>query len=854
VGYEVPRQARNIASGAPTQARLVGGLTSAEADGRLRRYGANEVARPPRARLSTRIAAQLRDPLILVLLAAAALTGATGDYTDLTIILLVVVVNTTVGVWQEVRADRAIDALSTLTTPMTRVARDGAEHEIRTTDVVPGDLVLLGEGDVVPADGSLLESVALRVDESALTGESVPVDKQPDDDSSVSAGTVVVHGRARMSVTRTGPSSALGRIAAMLAGRPPPTPLQRRLAGLSRIVAVSAVTLCLLVFTLGVLRGQSLELMAVTAISLAVAAVPESLPAVVTLSLGLAAMRMARRGAIVRRLPAVETLGSITILATDKTGTLTEGDMAVERLWTPLGEAVVEGRRSAATVVRGGRPVDLGRDVDLASLLAAGVLCNDATLVGDDRAAGDPTEAALLHVATATGLDELTVEAAHPRRAEIPFDSRRKRMSTLHAEADGSWLVICKGAPEQMLADDIVTNEEHELHEAVTLANTWAADGLRVLAVAQARRRNLPDPRDYEHGLTLTGLVGIADPPRTAAEATIAACRSAGIAPVLVTGDHISTAAAIADRVGIAARPDRVVDLSGMTGSDVAGHAEATVLARATPEHKLELIETWQRRGDVVAMTGDGVNDGPALRRADIGVAMGRRGTEVARQAADLVLANDDLGTVVAAVEEGRRVYANIRRFLLYGLSGGAAEVLVMLLGPAFGLLVPLLPAQILWINLLTHGLVGVALGAEPADPARMREPPRPPAESVLGAGLWQRIAIAAAVVFASSLGAALWVGGDSTSWQVALFLTLGASQLAVALAVRAPRQRLTQDPWLFLAVLGAAVLLFGAVALVPLREILDLGAFAGEGLLVSAVGALMSYVVVRVILRRWMT
>ena len=816
-----------------------GGLTSDEAAGRLSQFGPNEVPRAAPVRIYTRVAAQLRDPLIVVLLAAAVLTGATGDFADLTIILLVVLVNTSVGVWQEVRADHAIDALAALTKPMCRVLRDDAESEIPSTAVAPGDLVILGEGDVVPADGQIIEAAALRVDESALTGESVPVDKDPDEDASARAGTLVVHGRGRIVVTRTGPRSALGRIAGLLAGRPSPTPLQRRLAELSRLLAVVVVALCTVVLVLGLIRGESLEVMAITAISLVVAAIPESLPAVVTLSLGLAATRMARRNAIVRRLPAVETLGSVTVLATDKTGTLTVGDMSVERLWTPRGEASVDGSWSAD---------------NFSDLLVAGVLCNDATLVAPGAAVGDPTEAALLRVATEAGLDELTVEAEHPRRAEIPFDSKRKRMTTLHAEPDGTWLVVCKGASEQMLDVGVIRNDARQIEAARVVADAWAGAGLRVLAFAQARHLMAPEPEHLEHDLTLIGLVGMVDPPRDAAARTIAACRSAGIVPVLVTGDHAATAAAIASRVGIADHAHTAVDLTGLDKSQVEHEADAHVLARATPEHKLELIETWQRRGEVVAMTGDGVNDGPALHRADIGVAMGRRGTEVARQAADLVLANDDLGTVVVAVEEGRRVYANIRRFLLYGVSGGMAEVLVMLVGPLIGFPLPLLPAQILWINLLTHGLVGVALGAEPADPARMHDRPRRPAESVLGAGLWQRTAVTAVLLTLVSLAAALSVDVAHGDWQTALFLTLGASQLAVALAVRAPRQRLTQDPWLFLAVLGAAVLLGGAVLFGPLNALLDLGAPTAGVAAVGLLGAVTTYVVERMGLRDWAT
>ena len=376
-----------------------------------------------------------------------------------------------------------------------------------------------------------------------------------------------------------------------------------------------------------------------------------------------------------------------TVLATDKTGTLIEGSMLVERLWLPIGEASRRSEPSSSgRFVRNGRPVDAERDHDVARLLGAGVLCSDATLLADGRATGDPTEVALLRAAAAVGLDEQVVEASQARVGEIPFDSRRKRMSTLHADGTGNWLVVCKGAPEQMLAEGVVLGTGKMLEAARARAHQWSADGLRVLAIATAAHNELPAVDEFEDGLTLLGLVGIFDPPRVAAHDTIGACRRAGVVPVLVTGDHAATATAIAGRVGIAEPPSNAVDLTGLTGPAVERSAGATVLARATPEHKLQLVETWQRRGDVVAMTGDGVNDGPALRRADIGVAMGRRGTEVARQPADVVLADDDLGTVVAAIEEGRRVYANIRRFLLYGISGGAAEILVMIFGPATGL------------------------------------------------------------------------------------------------------------------------------------------------------------------------
>ncbi|MFB7616812.1 cation-translocating P-type ATPase [Kitasatospora sp. NPDC056181] len=667
----------------------------------------------------------------------------------------------------------------------------------------------------------------------------------------LSAGTVVARGRAVATVTATGTDSALGRIAASLHPRPRATPLQQRLAGLGRVLALVTVALCLVVFVLGLARGQAPEAMAVTAISLAVAAVPESLPAVVTLALAIGARRMAARHAIVRRLAAVETLGSVTVLATDKTGTLTEGRMVVERLWAPGWEATVTGtgyRPQGEVLVEPPEGRDRAR-----ALLRVAALCNDASLrppqPGEDgqwTALGDPTEAALLVAATKAGHDPAVLAELSPRVDELPFDSLRKRMTTVHRTPAGRLEICLKGAPEAVLDPAVVDDDADALARVAEHAARLAADGYRVLAVASGLR-DRPGGA-VESGLQLLGLAALSDPPKPAAEATVAACRRAGITPILITGDHPATARAIAERVGLLQPGTGPVGGEVATGRDLAASlvpdlTAVRVFARTDPQQKLDIVEAWRAAGAVTAMTGDGVNDGPALQQADIGVAMGRRGTEVARQAADLVLADDELATLVSAVEEGRRVYDNIRRFLLYAMSGGAAEILVMLLGPLFGLALPLRAGQILWINLLTHGLTGVAVGAEPVSAQAMRRPPRSPHEHVLGAGLWEGVLALGATVTAVSLAVALWAEAAGRPWQSVLFLALLAAQLGVVLGLR-ERLFTRANPFLPAAVLASAGLAVAALYLPLLQDVLqtvplswaDIGAAGTAGL--AAFGA----------------
>ncbi|HEX6497461.1 MAG TPA: cation-transporting P-type ATPase [Micromonosporaceae bacterium] len=803
-------------------ASAASGLSTVEAGAILAADGPNRVEKVAPPRLAYRIGRQLTDPLVALLLASAIVTLALRDLTDTLVIALVVVVNTTIGVTQEVRADRAIAALDRLAAPVARVVRDGVDQLVPAAEVVRGDLVLLGAGDVVPADLRLGWAERLRLDEAALTGESVPVDRGAGQEAY--AGTVVLTGRARGTVVRVGAASALGRIASLVAStRPGPTPLQRRLNRLGQVLGAAIVALSAVIMVLGLIAGRPLEQMAITAVSLVVAAVPESLPAVVTLALALGAYRMTRGHAIARRLHAVETLGSVTVLASDKTGTLTEGRMAVDRAVTCDG-------RGYRVVGQGYEPTgevhaeDGGVLADrLRELATAGALCNDATLTPPDDAhprwgaIGDPLEAALVAFAERCGIDVAERRAELPRVAEQPFDAATRRMVTVH-RAGGDALVICKGAPEVVFGD-VLDPATTGLTELVRAARDLADAGLRVIAVA-ARRYPRQPPGDPATGLRPLGVVGVGDPLRPGAAEVAASFDRAGVRLVLVTGDHPATAAAIAGRLGIAHRGDEVV--SGDEGLPEERAQAARVFARIRPEQKLTIVTELQHGGNVVAMTGDGVNDAPALRRADIGVAMGG-GTEVARQAADLVLTDDNLATVGTAIGEGRRVYDNIRRFLRYGLSGGFAEIAVMLTGPFVGLAVPLLPAQILWVNLLTHGLPGVALGAEPAAPDVLRRPPRSPQESVLGAGLGRAVLATGALISVGALGAGVVAQrAGHPAWQSMIFVVLGLAQLGVALAVAAPRRRgRPGNPSLFWAVALSAVLQVAGVLVGPLRTLL---------------------------------
>jgi Ca2+-transporting ATPase len=766
--------------------------------------------------------------MILLLMGALVVVVLLGDLADAGIIAAVIVLNTTIGVVQEVRAANAIAALDRLSAPHATVLRDGRFVRLDSADVVPGDVVRLEAGDIVPADALVLEAAALQLDESAMTGESVPVAREAGQETL--SGTVVTRGRGLAAVTRTGAESGLGRIAtAVAAADTRPTPLQQRLSRLSRQLVVLTLGLCALVFLSGLARGEDPADMVILAVSLAVAAIPESLPAVVSVALALGAFRMARRAALVRWLPAVETLGSVTVLASDKTGTLTEGRMVVQRLWTPEGSWQVTGHGYG----KEGELVGPGDGASLTPLLRGVVLCNDARITaGSDGVwgiVGDPMEAALLIAAAKH--DEALLDAgdAWTREDELPFDASTQRMTTLH-QRDGTWLSVCKGAPEVVLR---LVADPDVVRRARAAADELARDGFRVLAVADAHGgRRRPGRDDLEREMVLRGLVAISDPPRPDAADIARSCARAGIHTVLVTGDHPATARAIASELGIGVDAEIAEGEEVERGEHLARVERIGVYARTRPEQKVDIVSAWQDRGDVVAMTGDGVNDAPALRRADIGVAMGQRGTEVARQAADLVLADDNLRTVVVAVGEGRRIYANIRMFLRYGLAGGLAEVAVILLGPFLGMAVPLAPGQILWINMLTHGVPGVAFGGEPLDPAAMSRPSPSPRESVLGQGLFAQILVAGSLISLVSLVAGLLAPAhELQSW---VFLTLGLAQLGVGLAIRAPRRGVGwRGRGLEAALAVAAGLQVLAVAWAPLRALLDTEPVSGTDLVV---------------------
>jgi Ca2+-transporting ATPase len=824
----------------------VRGLSGAQAARRLAELGPNEIVER-RTRPAWRIfAAQFLNTMILVLLAAAAVTVVIGDLQDTAVILAIVVLNGMIGFVQEYRADRAVAALRALTEPHATVVRDGTQREIAVGDLVPGDLVVLAAGDAVGADARLIDARALQLDESTLTGESEPVTKttEPiveagdvpiaDRQNMIFRGTVVTAGRGVGVVVATGMATELGRIAELVQGSDEVvTPLQLRLAALARRLAAAAIVVAVLVFGLGIARGEPLELMLLTAISLAVAAIPEGLPAVVTVALALGARRMARHNALARRLPAVETLGSVSVICSDKTGTLTQNRMLVERVWTPVAEYVATGvgYRPDGTLERVSGSGDDGYLARLASVAAA---CNDATLIpagngeADWAITGDPTEAALLVLARKAGVERDRLLADCPRVAEVGFSPERRRMTTIHASREGAW-VATKGALDALapLADQTSSADWDRARE---VAERFADDGFRVLALADRELPAVPtDGESVEHDLRLAGIAAIADPPRDDVVPAIEACRTAGVTPVMITGDHPATALAIARRIGLL--PD-VLEARVTTGRELDEMGEETlresvadlgVYARIEPAQKLRIVDAWREQGAVVAMTGDGVNDAPALRSADIGVAMGRGGTEVSKQAADMVLVDDNFATIVSAVREGRRIYDNIRRVVRYLLTTNSAEVWVMVLAPLLGLPLPLLPVQILFINLVTDGLPAIALGVEPAEPDVMERPPRPREESILARGLWQQalwVGLAMAVV---TLGVQALGVANGWPWGTMVFTTLAFLQLGNALAVRSERALFIRLGWrtnqaLLIAVVGGVLLQLAIVYVAPFQ------------------------------------
>jgi len=854
------------------------GLSSTEVQIRLQKYGKNELIDRGTKNPWKIVLEQLTDTMVIVLLISALITFFLHEYVDSIVILVIVILNTILGFTQEYRAEQAMAALKKMAVPKVRVRRDSHIIEIQAQDLVPGDILFLEAGNSIPADGSIIEVSNLRIQEAVLTGESEPVEKENlpiskehpslgDQKNRVFMGTIVTMGRGTVVITDTGMQTELGKIAEMIQSvGGEQTPLQRRLDQLGKTLAIAALIIVAVVFGLGLLRGEDLRTMFLTAISMAVAAVPEGLPAVVTIALALGAQRMLKRNALIRKLPAVETLGSVTTICSDKTGTLTENRMTVTLLDVAgnrldLQETLSDYSPSLSQQESTARIIDESSSV--AIMLAGGALCNDAILEATEKgfsSIGDPTEGALVVAAVRAGLWKEKLEVLLPRVGEIPFDSDRKRMTTVHEvkTADGlpsslqellkspefnlgeSSLAITKGSVDGLLEisnrlwtdNQIVPMDDNWLHRIQNANNDLAQNGMRVLGVAfrQCNQSACDKPQiSLEQELVFVGMFAMIDPARPEVKNAVAVAKGAGIRTIMITGDHPLTALFIAKDLGITSN-DEVI-----TGTDLVKMEESvlrervktvSVFARVSPEHKLKIIQALQDNGEVVSMTGDGVNDAPALKKADIGVAMGITGTDVSKEAADMVLLDDNFATIVSAVEEGRRIYENIRKFIKYIIPSNLAEILVMLTGPFIGLGFPLAPLQILWVNLVTDGLPGLALTQEPAEPNTMKRPPRDPKENIFSRGLGWEVLWIGTLIGAVSLLLGWWAFnyGHGASWQTMIFTGLTMAQMGNALATRSESQTLWEaGVFKNKSLLGAVLLTFilqMAVVYLPFMQV----------------------------------
>jgi Ca2+-transporting ATPase len=865
------------------------GLSQDEAQKRFVRYGKNELAAEESVPTWRKFLGQFTDVLVVVLLVAALISAGLWLYEghsalpyEAIAIFAIVLLNAIMGYVQQARAEQAVAALRQISAAHANVVRDGVRHSIPATGLVPGDIVLVEEGDTIPADARLIESIALQTAEAALTGESLPASKDSapitkevalgDRHNMVFSGTAATYGRGRGVVTATGMQTQMGRIAGMLRGAPDETtPLQKELDHVGKLLGLIVIVIAVVMIATIILVEDVSGLSAIFAVlllgvALAVAAVPEGLPAVVTAVLALGVQRMAKRNAIVRHLAAVETLGSANIIASDKTGTLTRNEMTVRVVATASGRVIFGGTGYAPEgEVRqdGSETIDRAVQFELLRALTAADRANNAVLAQRDghwTVQGDPTEGALIVAARKSGLKTEVLDARFVRVAELPFSSERKLMSTIHSDAERRerLLALTKGAPDILLArcsHELVGEEARPLTAARCtdiLKNNeeLAGQALRTLGVAfrslpkDASRQNAFD-ESIEQNLVFLGLIGMIDPPRAEAKDAVARAKGAGIRPIMITGDHPGTAAVIAAELGIAA------DRRAVTGTELENMPDQTldrtvrevsVYARVNPEHKLRIVRSLKRAGLTVAMTGDGVNDAPALRTADIGVAMGISGTDVSKEAADMVLADDNFATIVAAVEEGRAIYSNIRKFLRYLLSSNIGEVMTMFLGVLLidviglsaagggGLVLPLLATQILWINLVTDGAPVLALGVDPADPAIMSQPPRPHGEGVITRRMWAGIFFVGAVMAAgtllvldASLPGGLIEGSGTVAYaQTMAFTTLTMFQLFNVFNARSDERSafegLFANGWLWAAI-GLSLLLHAAVIYVPVLQ-----------------------------------
>ncbi len=806
------------------------GLQSKVVSDRLSRDGYNEIVEQARHTLLNIVLRQFSDFMILILIAAAVISGIIGAPEDAIAILVIVLLNAIIGASQEYRAEYAIAALKVMAAPEARVLRNGEEVTITARELVVGDLVFLEAGNVVPADLRLIEAENLEIEEAALTGESLAVAKSSsplteadvplgDRHNITYKGTQVTRGRALGVTIAVGMTTELGKIASLLQQqRSVKTPLQKRLATFGRRLALIVLAICAFIFMVGLLRGEPVMLMFLTAVSLAVAAIPEALPAVITVSLAIGARKMSRQRALVRNLPAVETLGSVTFICADKTGTLTQNKMQLEQVIVDLhaySEFPPEGKNVSPWNL-------IGQALALNNDIRSVVVSNAGTEI-----AGDPTELALYVAAQKYGFDKTELEQSLPRVAEVPFDSERKCMSTVHRKSDGKFIAFTKGAPEIILPlckQQLTTEGKNKIEPdgLQDYAMELAEKGYRVLALAFCDLPALPEKvtaETVEHDLTLLGMVALLDPPREEVNAAVQECFSAGITPVMITGDHPGTALFIAAYLGMAADDDRVVtgsELSRMDLTDLERRVEQVrVYARVNPQQKTKIVQALQDRGQFVAMTGDGVNDAPALKAANIGVAMGKKGTEVAREASDMVLLDDNFATIVTAVREGRRVFDNIRKFIKYTMTSNSGEIWTLFLAPFFGMPIPLLPIHILWINLVTDGLPGLAFSAEPAERGIMQRPPRPPDESIFAGGMWQHMLWVGLLIAGVSILSMAWaIEAGKENWQTIIFTVLTFSQLMHAIVIRSESQSI------FSLGLFSNLYLLGAVSFTVLLQL----------------------------------
>ncbi|MEG2285005.1 MAG: calcium-translocating P-type ATPase, PMCA-type [Eubacterium sp.] len=814
------------------------GLNDAQISVNHEKYGKNKMAESKRKSVAAMFFAQFKDFLIIVLMVAAVISGFLGELSDAALIMIIVIINAVIGVIQENKAENSMEALKKLTIPEAKVFRNGAQTVIKAEELVPGDVVFLDAGDYVPADGRLIEAASLQIQESALTGESLAVEKNTDDIAngktplgdrlnSVYMSSMVTYGRGKFIVTKTGMQSEIGKIAGMIQGTETmQTPLQKRLDELGKILAIGALVACAVVFIIGLIRGGDPLLLFLTAVSLAVAAIPEGLPAIVTVVLALGTQKLISKHAIIRKLPAVETLGCASVICSDKTGTLTQNRMTIKKVYANEGIVNAE---------------DIKNDGFTSSeklVVRVGLLCNDSIIVTEEdgvKEIGDPTEIAMVAYAASLGYEKNEIQEQCPRIGEIPFDSSRKLMTTIHKFGD-SYLSFTKGAPDVLLGkckDYLkgydVLDLDGTAKAKIDEANDAMSDkAYRVLGFAFKQYFEEPpiEMDELENDMIFAGLTGMIDPPREEVKTSIEECHQAGIKTVMITGDHKNTAVAIAKDLHIFTEGN--LALSGTELSELSDEQleedidRIAVYARVSPEHKVRIVDAWQKRGAVVAMTGDGVNDAPALKKADIGCAMGITGTDVSKEAAEMILTDDNFSTIVSAVKEGRGIYDNIKKAVHFLLSCNIAEILILFIATLIGWVQPLLPVHILWINLITDSLPALALGVEKNDDDIMEKKPRNPKESIFANGLggrivFQGIVLAVISLFVFNYGYSHF-GVDEARTMV--FAVLGLSQLTHVLNVRSESKsvfsrKLFTNRYLWGAILISMVLQL-SVILIP--------------------------------------